>query len=127
MNLKFTFSKKEKLCYKKHIDQLFNDGRSFTLNPFKVFYVVTEGQETWPAHVLIAIPSKKFKRAVDRNRLRRLIREAYRLHKHRLNDVGKHLHLGIVYTGNTTAIPFTELEQKIVACLDKLIHLNTCL
>jgi ribonuclease P protein component len=124
MNLRFTFSKKEKLCYKKHIDTLFNEGKSFTLSPFKVFYVVTEEPETWPARVLIAIPRKKFKRAVDRNRLRRIIREAYRLNKHRLNITGRHLHLGIVYTGNTTEISFNEMEQKIVACLDKLVRLT---
>jgi ribonuclease P protein component len=123
MNVRFTFPKKERLCYKKDIDRVFSEGKSFALGPLKVFYLVPDIQEEWPARVLIAIPRKKFKRAVDRNRLRRMIREAYRMNKHKLNETGRHLHIALVYTGNTTAIPFAELRDKLVVCLDKLVRL----
>ena len=123
MNEKFTFSKKEKLSYKRHIDSLFSEGKSFTLNQLKVFYRIPDDQEDFPARVLIAIPSKKFKRAVDRNRLRRVIREAYRLNKHRLAQLPKHIHLGYVYIGSSADIPFNDIESGIIASMEKLVKL----
>jgi len=121
MTGKFTFSKQERLFYHKHIDLLFSGGNSFILHPLKVYYLKPDVTDDRTSRVLITVPRRKFKRAVDRNRLRRLIREAYRINKHRLQDMQLHLHIGFVYIGNTVKIPYSEVEGKIKACLDRLV------
>ena len=93
------------------------------IHPLKVYYVKPNDQsDDRISRVLISVPRKRFKRAVDRNRLRRLIREAYRLNKHRLQEMPVQLHIGFVYTGNTVDIPFSEIEGKVTACLDRLVR-----
>ncbi len=123
----FTFSKDERLTGKTNIDQLFNDGKSFTLFPFKVFYRLVEKNDEPFARVLIAIPKKKVKHAVDRNRLRRLVREAYRLHKSGLAEClesrSGRLHFAVIYTTQNIDISFPEVEIKITACLEKLVRI----
>ncbi len=120
MTGKFTFSKKERLFYHKHIDRLFSGGSSFTLHPLKVYFLKPDLDDQI-SRVLITIPRRRFKRAVDRNRLRRLFREAYRLNKHRLQGIPAQLHIGFVYIGNTVKIPYSEAESKMKACLDRLV------
>ena len=75
-----TFKKSERLCSKKLIKELFNRGSSFYLYPFKV--LVLENESPNKSHqVLFSVPKRNFKKAVDRNLLKRRIREAYRLNK----------------------------------------------
>ena len=120
MTGKFTFSKQERLFYHRHIASLFSGGSSFILHPLKVYYLKPDMSDDRTSRVLITIPRRKFKHAVDRNRLRRLIREAYRLNKYRLQNITVQLHIGFVYIGNTVKIPYSEVESKIKACLDRL-------
>ena len=87
VNRKFTFPKQERLSWKRHIDLLFANGRSFVAFPLRVIYLsVEEDALPAPASVLISVPKKKFKRAVKRNLIKRRMREAYRIHKHDLFD-----------------------------------------
>ena len=120
----FTFSKEERLTGKTSIDQLFNEGKSFSQFPFKVFYIIIEHPAEPLARLLIAIPKKKVKHAVDRNRLRRLVREAYRLNRTEiiscLETGSFHLHFALIYTGENVDLTYKEVEQKITACLAKL-------
>jgi len=124
MNTAYTFRKTERLSLKKDIDTLFNEGASFNLTPFKVFYMVQIRGEDVPVKVLIGIPKKKIRLAVNRNRLRRQIKEAYRLHKHLLIDRMKShtgsLHIGFVYARDRSDIAFTELENQMISCLERL-------
>ena len=125
----FTFSKEERLTGKTSIDQLFNEGKSFNLFPFKVFYCIVENQAEPIARLLIAIPKKKVKLAVDRNRLRRLIREAYRLNRTEfitfLEMKSVHFHFALIYTGESVDLAYKEVELKIIACLAKLEKIIT--
>lgn len=77
----YTFNKEERLCSRKHLDLLFKNGSSFLLYPFRVSYLFIDVATTVPAQVVINVPKKRYKRAVDRNLLKRRIREAYRLNK----------------------------------------------
>jgi len=76
-----TFKKKERLSKQKEIDFLFEKGSSFVVYPLRVIYVEKQPVSGAEAAVLICVPKKKFKQAVKRNRIKRLIREAYRLNK----------------------------------------------
>jgi ribonuclease P protein component len=120
----FTFSKEERLTGKTNIDQLFNEGKSFNLFPFKVLYSILDLPAEPLARLLIAIPKKKVKHAVDRNRLRRLVREAYRLNRTAffacLETRSVHLHIALIYTGDSVDLTYKEVELKIIACLVKL-------
>jgi len=119
----FSFRKDEILRKKKLIDRLFTEGSTFYIYPFKIFSLEIPLETTHPAQVLISVGKRSFKRAVDRNRVKRQIREVYRLHKQELYDKlvkdQRQCILGIIYTTNnhlTTA----ELEIKIKAIVKRL-------
>ena len=84
-----TFGKKEKLVSKKTIDALFSGGnsRSMSAFPLRVVFMRKERNEAEePAQVMVSVSKRHFKRAVKRNRVKRQIREAYRLNKHLLHE-----------------------------------------
>lgn len=84
-----TFDKKEKLVSKKTIDALFSGGnsRSMSAYPLRVVFMRKERCETEePAQVMVSVSKRHFKHAVKRNRVKRQIREAYRLNKHLLHE-----------------------------------------
>ena len=76
-----SFKKEERLCNIKLIEKLYHTGSSFLVYPFRIIWLSSETNSEFPVQVLISVPKKKFKRAVDRNLLKRRIREIYRLHK----------------------------------------------
>ena len=77
----FNFSKKEKLKSKVIISTLFSEGKSIKRYPLKLLYLKTDPSSEAKIQCAVTVPKKKFKSAVDRNRIKRLIREAYRLNK----------------------------------------------
>lgn len=80
----FTLSKEERICSKKLMEQLFNGGtaRSMSSFPLRVVFTTVERQLGQPpASIIVSVPKRHFKHAVDRNRVKRQLREAYRHHK----------------------------------------------
>ena len=90
MQSRHTFRKAERLCSKKHIEALFaGDNRSLTAYPLRAVYTETKVEKivnSKSVSLLISVSKRHFKHAVDRNRAKRLIREAYRLNKGLLLD-----------------------------------------
>ena len=78
---RFTFAKKERLSGTKRIDALFKEGKSFISYPLRVIYLTHEQSEVTDCSILVSVPKKRIKKAVHRNRIKRLIRESYRLNK----------------------------------------------
>lgn len=125
--MKQTFKKEERLHEKKLIGTLFKEGKSFYKFPFKVVYFKLEEAQAYPAKVLISVSKHNFKRAVDRNRIKRLIREAYRKNKHLLlgensdSEVPRTTWvIGLIHRGNV--IPeYEEVEKKIILILQELV------
>lgn len=78
----FAFSKKEKLKNKKFFEQLFSEGNSIGSFPVKLLYIKTVFDDDTIFKVGVVAPKKKFKSAVKRNKVKRLLREAYRTNKH---------------------------------------------
>ena len=79
--MEYRFSKKEKLKSKKLIDKLFTEGESVSSYPIKLIYLKTELPFNVPVQAGVTVPKKNFKSAVKRNRIKRLLRESYRLNK----------------------------------------------
>lgn len=78
----FSLKKEERLSSKKCIDKLFAEGNSILQYPLKMVFLKTELQTKYPVQAGFTASKKNFKRAVSRNRIKRLLREAYRLNKH---------------------------------------------
>lgn len=120
----FTFPKEEHLCRKKLIDELFSGrGSSFGVYPVRLIWLKADARTTAPPQVLISVSKRSFKRAVDRNYLKRLLREAYRLHKYRLLEApGGHpvAVLGLLYTGKEK-LPLALIEKKLISGLQRLL------
>ena len=76
-----TFSKQERLCGKKQIDNLFATGESFKEGSFAVIWKTQKGNLEFPAQIMISIPKRNIAKANQRNLLKRLVREAYRKQK----------------------------------------------
>ena len=113
----FKFPKAEKLTGKKKIEELFQNGSSFFLHPFLVKYLRTDEEIH---RILISVPKKKFKRAVDRNLLKRRMREAYRLNKQLIYDQPETFyHVGFIYQ-DTKALAYSVIEEKLVILLKRL-------
>ncbi|MFI1772583.1 ribonuclease P protein component [Thalassobellus citreus] len=79
--MKFTYNKKEKLKSKKLIDLLFTEGQSVSAYPLRLVYMPTTFNEDLMAKTGLSVSKRNFKTAVDRNRIKRLLRESYRLNK----------------------------------------------
>ena len=122
----YSFSKEEHLCRKKLIQELFGQGSSFGLYPLRFIWRPAEAPTSAPPQVLISVSKRTFKRAVDRNRLKRLMREAYRLNKHRLMEAPEGhpvALLGLIYTGKEEK-PFAVVEKKLISGLERLLSEN---
>lgn len=120
---KNTFRKPEKICNQNQIDRLFKEGKSLQSGNFRLLFVETLAPGKSPVQVLIAVPKKNLHHAVDRNRMKRLIRESYRLSKHKIlgaySDAGKHLDIAIIFTGKQ-CVSQAETTTAINALLDRL-------
>ena len=78
---RFTFSKKEKLKSKKLIDKLFSEGHTLTAYPLRLVYIPENFDDEVSLKATVSVSKKLHKKAVTRNRIKRLMREAYRIQK----------------------------------------------
>src|SRR5688572_28897615 len=115
---KFTFRKEERLRKEKDIQELFDKGSSFYLFPFKVFVLPNDAKEPQVHQVLISVSKKNFKRAVDRNTIKRRMREAYRLQKQILPELPL-VKAGFIYS-HKEILDFAEIKKKMYQCLIKI-------
>ncbi|MDP5092421.1 MAG: ribonuclease P protein component [Polaribacter sp.] len=79
--MKLTLGKQERLKSRKLIEKLFTDGKSVKNFPLRMVFLQVPHTSTFPIQAAFSVPKRNFKRAVDRNRIKRLLRETYRLQK----------------------------------------------
>ena len=128
--IRYTLGKQERLKSRKLIDQLFKEGKFFSVFPIRVVWQL---QQTSPGTLQtgFTVSTKHFKKAVHRNRIKRLMREAWRLQKNDLQNeaVSKNLQLSVflLYVGKD--IPnYTLMTEKAVVILKrlkKMVHEET--
>lgn len=135
--VRYTFSRDEKLKSRKVVELLFKEGKAFSVFPLRVVYrltdvkVVSESTNQSYVQAGFSVSSKNFKRAVDRNRIKRLMRETYRLQKNELmvaaNQSSKTLSVFFIYTGNELPLYDFIFEKmgKSIKRLQKIINENS--
>ncbi|UTW67684.1 ribonuclease P protein component [bacterium SCSIO 12643] len=126
--MKFENKRKSHLKSKLIIDQLFSEGQVITKKPFRLIYLKCEDPNLNGVQHFISVPKKRFKLAVTRNRIRRIISEAYRLHANEIKQQFEHsntyLAIGIIYIGKKE-IRFSEIEKQMKDLLAELISKQT--
>lgn len=112
-----TFPKHNKLCGQERIAALYKEGKRFTAWPLRVTFLPVTDNLSAVTEVLVWAPKSLFKRAVKRNHLRRLMREAYRLHQDILGE--QHYQIAFNYMDKEEQ-PFTVIEKAICKSLKKI-------
>ena len=117
--MRFTFNKKEKLKSKKLIDQLFTEGKSVSAFPLRLVYMPTTFEDEVPVKTGVSVSKRNFKKAVDRNRIKRLMRESYRLNKATyFNDLTQPYAFMILYIGRDKPT-FLQMESRMKHLFEK--------
>ena len=117
--MKYSYSKKEKLKSKKTIELLFKEGDSVSDFPLRLVWLETSFDDGSQIKTAVSVSKKHFKTAVDRNRVKRLMREAYRLNKHiYFNNFTTHCAFMILYIGKTKPT-LSLLESKMLVLFDR--------
>ncbi len=120
-----TFRKKERIVSGRLIETLFGkgDSQSVAAYPLRAVFMQTDRQEGHaPVQILISVPKKRFKHAVDRNRVKRQIREAYRLHKQLLSEAtpeDKELLIAFIWLSDRHCAT-SEIEKRVVSILQRI-------
>ena len=119
----FSLKKAERLNSKKLIDKLFAEGDSILQYPLKMVFLKTELPVKYPAQTAFTVSKKLFKRAVHRNRVKRLLRETYRLNKHILYETlqTEQLAIFIIYIGKELP-EYKQIDVATSKGLKKVLH-----
>jgi ribonuclease P protein component len=136
MNIKNTLGKNERLKSRKLIEKIFREGKSFSVFPFRICYSINNSalhhspltihNSPFPIQAGFSASSRNFKRAVDRNRIKRLMRECYRLQKKPLYALAaeKNIKLSIFFIYTSKELPeYKNVYEKMGVTLQKLIAL----
>ncbi len=117
--MKLTFSKKEKLKSKTLIEQLFTEGKSVSAYPLRLVYMPADLKDGELFKTGVSVSKRNFKRAVDRNRIKRLMRESFRLHKYDyINNMSVPYAFMILYIGKEKP-SFDQVESKMTLLFEK--------
>ena len=120
-----TLCKAERLFGKKQVDFLFEKGERFTVENFVIVWIYKDNPSVFPVQILISIPKKKIGKATTRNKLKRLVKEAYRKQKKLLYEPlanqKKQIQFAIIYQ-NTKIVSYKRIESEINSVLNRLAN-----
>ena len=117
-----TLCKKERLKSQKLIWRLFEEGTSIKVFPFRLVYIATEKTSLQSS---FSVPKRNFKKAVDRNRIKRLIKEAYRLEKNNAFKTSNYNCVFMITFLGNKELAFSEIQIKIRELLKLFIETQT--
>ena len=126
----YKFRKGEKIIGENRIDSLFSEGKSFVAFPLRVVYLKTElSSSSSSISVLVSVPKKRIKSAVKRNRIKRQVREAYRLNKHYLEvvteSIDQHLDIAFVFVRDEL-MEYSIIEKGMRKGLTEIANRLSC-
>lgn len=113
-----TYPKHEKLKKKKYIDLLFSEGRTVTKYPLRLVYVPVKDLDV-PLQMGVSVSKKYFKKAVDRNYFKRVLRECYRLNKDLLLSDLPEPYVMMFFYQTKERLSYQEIEQKTIELFNK--------
>ncbi len=120
--MNFTYSKAEKLKSKTTIDLLFSKGKSVSKYPLRLVYLEGDFGDDLPIKIGVSVSKKHFKKAVDRNYFKRVLRETYRLNKHLLWDnLSTPFSLMLLYQSKDR-LSFEEINKKTIQLFEKFLE-----
>ena len=124
---RYTFEKCERVIGDKRVDAIFASGKSFISYPLRVVYLQREQSTRAKCSILVTVPKKRIKKAVHRNRIKRLIRESYRLNKEMIYDINlgeQSLDIAFVYVKDTLS-DYEEVQKSMQKALKQIaIRIN---
>ena len=119
---RYTFKKEERVKGEKRVEAIFATGKSFISYPLRVVYLLHEQSTTADCSILVSVPKKRIKKAVHRNRIKRLIRESYRLNKNLISPLGisdKYIDVAFIYVKDTVS-NYIEIEKAMQKALNQI-------
>ena len=117
VQMKHTLGKLERLKSKKLIEKLYEQGSSVKSFPLRMVYLQTKHTSDFPAQVGVSVSKRNFKSAVDRNRIKRLLRESYRLQKEILYDHLQNPYVFMISYLGKEEIKYEEMYAKMTKLL----------
>lgn len=120
--MQFTYPKHEKLKSKTTIDLLFSDGNSVSKFPLRLVYVENTEENAELIKIGVSVSKKYFKKAVDRNYYKRVLRETYRLNKHLLIDSLQKPYAFMFFYQTKERLSYQEIEEKTIQLFQKFIE-----
>lgn len=122
--MKFTYPKEEKLKSKITIGKLFSEGKSVSKYPLRLVYCATELGEHQKIKMGVSVSKKNFKKAVDRNYFKRVLRETYRLNKHLLIDNLDQPYSFMFFYQTKERLSYEEINTKTIQLFEKFLSQN---
>ena len=117
----FSYPETEKLKSKKIIDSLFTKGKSVSKYPLRLVYVAHDFDENVPLKIGVSVSKKYFKKAVDRNYFKRLLRECYRLNKQLLTENVDTKYCCMFFYQTNEKLSYQEINEKTIQLFEKFI------
>ena len=118
--MKFTYPKNEKLKSRTQIEKLFTEGKSVSKYPLRLVYLKHESSEI-PFQISVSVSKKYFKKAVDRNYFKRVLRETYRLNQHLLKENLNEPYSFMFLYQSKDRLSFEEINQKTIELFEKFV------
>lgn len=122
--MQFTYPKHEKLKSKTTIDLLFSDGNSVSKFPLRLVYVENSEENAELIKMGVSVSKKYFKKAVDRNYYKRVLRETYRLNKHLLIDSLQKPYAFMLFYQTKERLSYQEIEEKTIQLFQKFSEIT---
>jgi len=116
--MRFTYPKNEKLKSRKQIKKLFTEGKSLSIYPLRLVYLETKNAKT-PFQIGVSVSKKHFKRAVDRNCFKRVLRETYRLNQYILKENQNKNYIFMLLYQSEVPLPYEEINIKTIELFKK--------
>ena len=118
----YSYPKEEKLKSKKIIESLFAEGKSVGKYPLRLVYIQQEFEDEVPLKMGVSVSKKYFKKAVDRNYFKRVLRECYRLNKHLLIDNLDKPYAFMFFYQTKDRLNYSEINEKTIQLFEKFVN-----